>query len=80
MPKAGNHWFASYNQYYKKKLGITEFTYDPCLFYRSDLLEIVGMQTDDTLILADNISLSKKKEAIKATKIIIKDCEYLTFT
>ena len=48
VPKAGNHWFATYHPHYKEKLGMTEFTCDFCL-YRSDPLGIVEMQTDDTL-------------------------------
>lgn len=43
VPKAGNHWFATYYTYHKKKLGITESINDPCLLYRSSLLRILGI-------------------------------------
>ncbi len=57
---------------------MTESTYNPCLLYWSGPLEIVGMQTDDTLILADNNFANKEKEAIKDVKIMTKDDEYFT--
>lgn len=79
MLEIDNYWFASYKLYYKEKFKIIESTYNSCLFYRSDILEIVRMQTNNTLILANNIFASKKKEVIKAIKIITKNCKYLTF-
>ena len=57
---------------------MTKSTFDPCLFFRSELLGIVRMQTDNTLILADNNFASTKEEAIKSAKIITKDREYFT--
>ncbi len=78
VPEAGNYWFATYYTNYKEKLGMTESIYDPCLFYRSGLLGIVGMQTDDTLILADNDFASNEEEAIKEAKIMTKYRKYLT--
>ena len=80
VPQAGNHWFATYHTHHKEKLGMTKSTYDPCLLYRFGPLGIVGMQTDDKLILADNDFASNEEEAIKKAKIMTKDREYLTFT
>lgn len=40
-------------------------TYDPYLFFRFELLDIVEIQTNDTLILADYKFASIKIEAIK---------------
>ena len=57
---------------------MTESSYDPCLCFRFELLRIVGMQTDDTLILADNNFVSTEEEEIKSAKIMTKDREYLT--
>ena len=64
----------------KKKLGMTESTYNPCLLYRSGPLEILRIQIDNTLILANNNFASMEEEAFKDTKIITKDWKYLTFT
>ena len=80
VPEAGNHWFATYHTHYKEKLGMTESTYDPCLFYRFGPLRIVEMQTDDTLILDDNNFARIEEEAIKEPKIMTKDRQYLTST
>lgn len=54
--------------YHKEKLGMTESIYDLCLFYKSGPLKILGIQTNDTLIQANNDFASNKKEAIKAGK------------
>ncbi len=79
VPKAADHWFATYHIHHKEKLRMTESTYDPCLLYRSCQLGIVGMKTDNTLILPDNNFASNEKESIKGAKIMTKDCEYFTF-
>ena len=55
-----------------------ESTYDPCLLYSSSSFGIVGMQTDDTLILADNDFASTEEDAIRSAKIMTKDREHLT--
>ena len=57
---------------------MTESAYDSCLFYKSGQLEMMRMQTNDTLILADNNFISNEEEAIKIAKIMTKDREYLT--
>ena len=51
--EVGNHWFRTYYQHYTKKLKIKESTYDLCLLYLDEIFGIVGLQTDDTLFLAD---------------------------
>ena len=78
VPKAGNHWFATYYTHHKEKLGMIESTYDPCLLYSSSSFGIVGMQTDNTLILADNNFASTEEDAIRSAKIMTKDKEHLT--
>lgn len=80
VPEAGNHWFATYYKHYIEKLGMTESTYDPCLFYRSYPLGIVGMQSDEIFILADDVFASNKEGAIKEAKMMIYDHEYLSYT
>ena len=58
---------------------MTESKYDPCLLFRSELLRIVKLQTNDILILANNNFTSIKEEEMKLAKIIIKNRKYLTF-
>ena len=65
VPEVGNHWFATYHKHYKDKLGIKDSTYDPYLLYSSSLFGIVGMQTDNTLILADNNFTGKEESSIQ---------------
>ena len=64
VPEAGNHWFATYHIHHKDKLGMKESTYDSCLLYCSGPFDIIRMQTDDILILADNDFAGKKEAAI----------------
>jgi len=54
IAEAGTHWWATYSRYHKEKLGMVTLTYDPCLLVTDNgPLGIVGMQTDDTVILGD---------------------------
>lgn len=78
VPEAGNHWFPTYHIHHKDKLGMKESTYDLCLLYSSGPFGIMGMQNNDTLILADNDFASKEEAAIKSAKIMTKDQEHLT--
>ncbi len=50
-----------------------ESIYNPCLSYRFGLFGIVGIQTINTFILANNNFASKEKAEIKVAKIMIKD-------
>jgi hypothetical protein len=60
-------------------------TYDPCLLYITITtishigMGIVGMQTDDTLILADRSFAVVEEEAVHSAKIMTKAREQLTF-
>ena len=55
VPEAGTHWFATYHKHYIEKLAITTSTYNLCLLITKtgSAFSLVGMQTDDTLILAE---------------------------
>ena len=80
VPEAGNHWFATYHGHYVNRLSIVQSTYDPCLLYKSEPLGIVGLQTDDTLILADDAFAEAEEDAIKSAKIMTKARDHLTST
>lgn len=57
-----------------------ESIYNLCILYISGLFSIMGIQTDNTLILADHDFASVKENAITSAKIMIKNREYLTPT
>ncbi|EED22562.1 conserved hypothetical protein [Talaromyces stipitatus ATCC 10500] len=55
IPEAGVHWFGTYHEHHKVKMDMETSTYDPCLLVTKPGAEsfgLVGMQTDDTLIIA----------------------------
>ena len=79
--EAGNHWFCIYYNYYMEKLNMEILTYDLCLLYCSNPKQgfgIVGMQTDDTLIVADNVFAVWEEEEIWRANILCKPWEKLT--
>lgn len=79
IAEAGTHWWATYFTHHKEHLLMNTSTYDPCLLISTvkDAFGIVGMQTDDTLILCDeNFSTIEEKELVKA-KLIAKPKEKL---
>ena len=56
-------------------------TYDPCLFIIKDKngpFGLVGMQTDDTLILGDNEFVKQEDVELKIAKLLAKPSEQLT--
>ena len=57
---------------------MTESIYDSCLLYKHEPLEIVGMQTDDTLMLASDAFAEEEEQAIKTANIMTKKREHLT--
>lgn len=78
VPEAGNHWFATYHNYHINDFAMTELTYDPCLLYRCAPFDFVGLQTDDTLMLANDTFAATEEEAIKTAKFITKERAYLS--
>ena len=57
---------------------MTESIYDSCLLYKSQSLDIVDLQTDDILMLAEDLFVAKEEETIKATNITIKERTHFT--
>ena len=64
VPEAGTHWFSTYHRYYTEKLKIATSTYDLYLLITTtkDAFGMVGMQTDDILILASD-EFSQKEDS-----------------
>jgi hypothetical protein len=66
VPEAGNHWFNTYHQHHVKELQMDQSTYDPCLLYISiNGFGIIGLQTDDTLFLANPEFATAKETKLK---------------
>jgi hypothetical protein len=80
IPEAGNHWFRTYHEHHTKQLGMETSTYDPCLLHCCDPEQgfgVIGMQTDDTLIVADKAFAAREEEQIKQANILCKPREQL---
>src|SRR6266702_7399393 len=75
--KAGNYWFKTYHNYYIKELNISQSTYNPCLLHLNNFtnFRIVGLQTNNTLLLANLAFTALKQEKIKKAKLLIKERE-----
>jgi hypothetical protein len=80
IPEAGNHWFKTYHNHHIKELNMSQSTYDPCLLYLNNPTNfgIVGLQTDDTLLLANLAFAASEQEKIKKAKFPTKEREQLT--
>ena len=81
VPEAGNHWFQTYHRHHLERLKMRQSTYDPCLLYTNENgFAIVGLQTDDTLVLADKIFAKAEEERLREAGFLSKDRERLTTT
>jgi hypothetical protein len=80
IAEAGTHWWATYSKHHKDKLFMATSTYDPCLLVTTteDGFGIVGMQTDDTIILADEPFSTLEENELLNAKFIAKPKEKLT--
>jgi hypothetical protein len=78
--KAGNHWFKTYYIHHTKNLNITQSTYNPCLLYSNKLFSIVGLQTNNTLFLADKTFADTEENKLYKAKFMAKKRERLTVT
>jgi hypothetical protein len=94
VPEAGNHWFNTYHSHHITKLRMNQSTYDPCLLYTTGSTAskttssgdngedtgfgIIGIQTDDTLILADKTFATNEADELKKAQFLSKERECLT--
>src|SRR5450432_4631128 len=76
--EAGNHWFKTYHAHHIQQLSIEQSTYDLCLLYSNAPFGIVGLQTDDTLFLANKDFAIVEQEELDKAKFIAKEREELT--
>ena len=72
IAEAGVHWFYTYQEHHKVQLQMETSTYDPCLLITTNSKNgegfgMVGMQTDDTLMLGTKqFSLNEEEQLHKA--------------
>src|SRR5258708_33207513 len=78
VPEAGNHWFKTYHSHHIEHLQMSQSTYDPCLLYSNEPFGIVGLQTDDTLFLADHTFATAEQDQLHKAKFMAKGREKLT--
>jgi hypothetical protein len=82
IPEAGTHWWVTYNKHHKEKLSMESSTYDPCLLIStpSKPFGVVGMQTDDTLILGSTEFSKTEDQELNKAKLLAKPKEALSVT
>ncbi|KAJ6019518.1 hypothetical protein N7522_001585 [Penicillium canescens] len=67
--EAGTDWWATYHKHHRERLGMATSTYGPCLLLSTEkgAFGVVGMQTDDTLILGSvEFATLEEKELAEA--------------
>jgi hypothetical protein len=79
VPEAGNHWYHTYQPHHVEKLNMQPSTFDPCLLHATDDdIGLVGLQTDDTLVLASPTFADLEDQRLKEAGFASKDRERLT--
>lgn len=77
VSNAGNYWFVTYYNYQINIFTMFESTYNPCLINRCELFSTFGLQTNDTLMLTNNIFTTMEEKTIKTTKFMTEKQAYL---
>ena len=75
IPESGRHWYKTYVEHHTEKLKLQKSTYDPCLLFTKtddDAFGLLGMQTDDTLFVADSKFAQREAEEINQANIMTK--------
>ena len=80
VPEAGNHWFKTYHSHHTRELEMSQSAYDPCLLYctHDSQFGVVGLQTDDTLFLADLKFAEAEESNLQKAYFLAKKREMLT--
>jgi len=74
ITEAGTYWWATYSKYYKEKLLITTFIFNPCflIIITGTLFGIISMQTNSIIILGDDQFLALKEDKLVKVNLIVK--------
>lgn len=78
IPESGNHWYQTYHSHHINALAIEQSTYDACLLYSKEPFGVVGLQTNDTLIVADTQFAQLEQKQLEKAKFLTKERETLT--
>lgn len=82
IPESGVHWFMTYHGHRVTELKMISLTCDPCLLITDGTVEgifaIVGMQTDDTLMLATQQSIDAGEASLERAQFRAKPTTQLT--
>ncbi|KAK1917078.1 hypothetical protein P3342_001660 [Pyrenophora teres f. teres] len=81
IAEAGVHWWTTYHGHHCKELDMATSTYDPCLLITNgdaDVFGIVGMQTDDTIMLGTQAFSSLEEKKIQKAEFRSKPKSILT--
>ena len=80
IAEAGTHWWATYSKHHRENLAMTTSTYDPCLLVTisKDKFGIVGMQTDDTIILSNTAFSELEEHELQKAKFLAKPKEIMS--
>src|SRR6266704_4489506 len=80
ITEVGTHWWATYSKYYKEKLLMTTSIFNPCFLIITigTLFRIVGIQTNNIIILRDNQFLTLKEDTLVKANLMAKLKEKLS--
>ncbi len=79
--EAGAHWYKTYHTHHIQNLTMLESLYNSCLLWVSSPsmgFVVVGLQTNDTLILADKTFAAAEKVELQKAKLLAKARDQLT--
>ena len=84
IAEAETHWWVTYSKHHKERLHMITSTYDPCLMITTgperSRFAIVGMQTDDTIILANDEVSNLEQDELEKAHFTAKPKQMLTTT
>src|SRR6266567_3685640 len=74
IAEAGTYWWATYSKYYKEKLLMTTSMFNPCflIITTGTLFGIIGMQTNNIIILGNNQFSTLKEDKLVKVNLIAK--------
>ena len=74
IAEAGTYWWATYSKYYKEKLLMTTFIFNPCflIITMGTPFRIVSMQINNIIILEDNQFSALKEDKLVKVNLIVK--------
>ena len=75
--ESGIYWFQTYHKHHVKKLKMTSFIFDICLLFNDNMITIVGLQIDDSLIIDIIEFMNMKSRELHVFDLMVKLYERL---